>query len=336
MAGLAEPRPGRIGTALRFGLAALLTGSACAGQVFYQTGFEPGGARPFAAGPLAGQGGWVVRGGTANIEAGSGARGAQAVWIGAGRCELPMAGVSGVVWVDLFLRTGGSAAPVRLSPGVAAQVIFSSVEGVLALDGDGRGHGVFVTVAPWFATNRYVRLTLRLDQVRGQYDVWLDGVKRRSGLGLGEAGGGAWAGLAQETAGGARLDDLAVASWGLDADSDGDGLTDLDEIQLAGTGPLEPDTDRDGAIDGSEWLAGTDPTRADSVLKLGVGVDAAGGLWVEVPTVAGRAYTLMGREDWSVPGWRDLPVGIPGDGTRRRIGVGRAGAAGFYRIRLEK
>ena len=42
-------------------------------------------------------------------------------------------------------------------------------------------------------------------------------------------------------------------------DSDFDGLSDDDEINLVGTDPFNPDTDRGGVLDGEEWLRGTDP-----------------------------------------------------------------------------
>jgi hypothetical protein len=47
-------------------------------------------------------------------------------------------------------------------------------------------------------------------------------------------------------------------SWN-DADTDGDGLTDAEELGLLGTDPTKTDTDGDGADDGQEVLAGTDP-----------------------------------------------------------------------------
>ncbi len=42
-------------------------------------------------------------------------------------------------------------------------------------------------------------------------------------------------------------------------DSDGDGLSDYDEINIYGTDPLNPDTDGDGYNDGEEVSAGYDP-----------------------------------------------------------------------------
>ncbi|MGB6849405.1 MAG: carboxypeptidase regulatory-like domain-containing protein [Thermoanaerobaculia bacterium] len=51
---------------------------------------------------------------------------------------------------------------------------------------------------------------------------------------------------------------LLGTAWN-DADTDGDGLTDAEELGLLGTDPTKADTDGDGTDDGQELLAGTDP-----------------------------------------------------------------------------
>ena len=48
------------------------------------------------------------------------------------------------------------------------------------------------------------------------------------------------------------------------ADSDEDGLSDKDEIEVHETNPLNPDADRDGLLDGAEIAAGTDPDKKDT------------------------------------------------------------------------
>ncbi len=71
---------------------------------------------------------------------------------------------------------------------------------------------------------------------------------------------------------------VCVATWAYDnypsseIDSDGDGLSDADELSNSGdwpdtdgyiTDPDNPDTDGDGISDGDEFTQGTDPTVFD-------------------------------------------------------------------------
>ena len=56
---------------------------------------------------------------------------------------------------------------------------------------------------------------------------------------------------------------VAVAQEGADDDPDADALTNLQEFDL-GTFPTTADTDGDGANDGSEASAATDPLNASS------------------------------------------------------------------------
>lgn len=46
---------------------------------------------------------------------------------------------------------------------------------------------------------------------------------------------------------------------GKDVDTDGDGLSDRDEVEIYQTNPLEKDTDRDGVSDGDEVKRGDNP-----------------------------------------------------------------------------
>jgi hypothetical protein len=50
----------------------------------------------------------------------------------------------------------------------------------------------------------------------------------------------------------------------LDADTDDDGLSDSEEVNVHGTDPLDADTDDDGLADGEEVEAGADPADDDS------------------------------------------------------------------------
>ena len=53
----------------------------------------------------------------------------------------------------------------------------------------------------------------------------------------------------------------------LNADSDGDKLSDYDEVKTYGTDPLNPDTDADGYLDGEEVLNGYNPKGPGKLLN---------------------------------------------------------------------
>ena len=55
-------------------------------------------------------------------------------------------------------------------------------------------------------------------------------------------------------------------------DTDGDGLTDFEEINYYGTDPNNADTDGDGVTDGDEVAQGTDPTVYNEPGDLGEGL----------------------------------------------------------------
>jgi hypothetical protein len=55
------------------------------------------------------------------------------------------------------------------------------------------------------------------------------------------------------------LDEHRAGTEGCEPDSDGDGLTDGEELDVYGTDPLTGDSDGGGVADGDEIAAGTDP-----------------------------------------------------------------------------
>ena len=61
------------------------------------------------------------------------------------------------------------------------------------------------------------------------------------------------------------VDESTLGTDPLNPDTDGDGLTDGDEVATYGTDPLVEDSDGDGVSDGDEVTNGTEPTVANGL-----------------------------------------------------------------------
>ena len=70
-------------------------------------------------------------------------------------------------------------------------------------------------------------------------------------------------------------------------DSDNDGLSDADEVQVYGTDPYKWDTDGDGRSDGEEVLAGTNPLAADYARALTLNNTASDDVTVYIVFIGG-------------------------------------------------
>ncbi len=108
---------------------------------------------------------------------------------------------------------------------------------------------------PWLTTGSH---TLRF--------AWLDDYATNKVLGVGAV---VLLGIdgARTNANGRQDWVNAHLAWNPERDTDGDGLGDLDELDLYGTDPLLPDTDGDTLGDGEEvFVFGTDPLAPDSDL----------------------------------------------------------------------
>jgi Tol biopolymer transport system component len=102
-------------------------------------------------------------------------------------------------------------------------------------------------------------------------------------------------------------------------DLDQDGLP--DDWEVAFFGNLVPtageDPDQDGLTNRAEYLAGTDPTNAASVLRVltltSVGTGQTTLLW---SAMAGRVYRVQFKDDLSGPGWTELGAEVTAEGTQ--------------------
>lgn len=81
------------------------------------------------------------------------------------------------------------------------------------------------------------------------------------------------------------------------ADTDGEGLSDADEIQVYGTNPLRQDTDGEGQSDRVEVVAGTDPLDPASLFAIFQMTAGTGGQVFSWPGRANRLYTIVAAAD---------------------------------------
>ena len=120
-------------------------------------------------------------------------------------------------------------------------------------------------------------------------------------------------------------------------DIDGDGMDDAWEMSYFktlsrdGTG----DFDGDASTDRAEFLGGTDPIAAQSVLKV-IRIESPTGVAVELEwqSVSGKRYRVQYRESLSGGEWRDLPGDITAAGGTSTKVDEAPGEGRYYRILL--
>ncbi|HMP75129.1 MAG TPA: hypothetical protein PKE12_02420 [Kiritimatiellia bacterium] len=124
-------------------------------------------------------------------------------------------------------------------------------------------------------------------------------------------------------------DDLAMDTSGngipdaVDPDMDGDGISNVDEllgIWFGGlaTDPRRADTDGNGSSDHEEWMAGTNPTDADSQFRITrVIYNSATDVRIRFRSVGGRQYELFRAQTIGAL-YQEAPI----DGTEGAPGTG--------------
>jgi hypothetical protein len=201
---------------------------------------------------------------------------------------------------------------------------------------------------PFVAALNSSRLALTWTPLSGfpiaAYEIYMDGVQppdpptavvttnvwTQSGL---VAGSTHTFRLAYLMEGGARslLSDPATGTtWG--EDDNFDGLPDDWQALYwpAGAPASNVDSDGDGASNASEFLAGTDPTNADSVLKTWL-MRSAQGRRLNWSTQPGFIYQIQTSEDFG-SSWSNLGPARFAPGLSDSILLGNQGQRGFYRI----
>ena len=131
--------------------------------------------------------------------------------------------------------------------------------------------------------------------------------------------------------------DVFVLQLG-EADSDADGLDDGWEMAYFGTLARDgkADFDNDGQSDWQEFLAGTDPTKSGSVLRImTLTVSGAGATKVIWSAAPGRSYQVEFKDNLSDSNWNCFPDFITASSTTASFLDNSSSADHrFYRVRL--
>ncbi len=114
-------------------------------------------------------------------------------------------------------------------------------------------------------------------------------------------------------------------------DSDGDGLSDADEIAIHGTNPQLADTDGDGSGDGSEVRAGTDPLDPLDRFEILAISYQDGSATLDWTSAGERSYRVEASDDGN--GWRNAATGIPTAGPLTSATVADPGP--LFRVVVE-
>jgi len=301
--------------------------------VIYSTGFEPTESAAFLPGAITSQTGpWRVAKGSAEVQTRRVAHGGQAVRTGDCVIEMTFENPEPVLWVDAFIQDPGISQARQIPDGIASSLLLFRNGKLIALDGDGSGGGNFITVAE-LPNDRFMRLTIRTDYKAKRFDIWVDGKPTLDKLGFKDNSVARFHGAKRLAGANSYLDDFSLSTWGLDRDSDGDGLVDLDEAKFYGSYPLLADSDRDGANDAHEIAAGTQPTNPGSIFAVKIDTDEGGKTKLSIPTLTGLEYTLQRRAALSQGRWETLPgfENMPGDGRVQSFLETPDGRNFFYR-----
>jgi hypothetical protein len=120
-----------------------------------------------------------------------------------------------------------------------------------------------------------------------------------------------------------------IVTWG--ADENNDGIP--DEWQRDNWGKVWPsasaDSDGDGASNLAEFLAGTDPTNAGSVLKMEISPREQG-VYLQWPTTPGNYYQVQITSNFVT--WSDIGTPRFAPSTSDAVPMESTGTTQYYRV----
>jgi len=272
--------------------------------------FEDTDTLPFYIGNLGGQNSWSVNGiGDVLVTNAFARNGSQSVsFNGAATAAIVFDSTDTLVlWIDGFVRTEGSTttSPIETLPALSSILEFHASNGIRAFDGDGQGSGIMIDLGVPVDPGKWQRITIKQDYSSKKWDLYVDGMMIRAGLGFHSDSADCLTTFAQQNHTSAYLDFFSVTALGLEFDIDGDSLKDLDEYKFHKTNPFIADTDGDEVNDDVEIAAGTDPLDPNSYFKVTLIELSGDTVSITWPTVFGKSYMVQGTSNLTLE-WSDI------------------------------
>jgi hypothetical protein len=134
--------------------------------------------------------------------------------------------------------------------------------------------------------------------------------------------------------------ELALGTDPLRADTDGDGVSDYDEVNLYHTNPLMADTDSDGVSDADELVASSDPNDPSSTFKIATITKPSPGVFALTWSgVTGRNYRVLRSNEPGFTNYTVIGSGIAGQQPFTSFTdytLGATTASMFYKVEVEQ
>ena len=136
----------------------------------------------------------------------------------------------------------------------------------------------------------------------------------------------------------ATTNETALGTDPLNADSDGDGISDGDEINTHGSDPLLADSDNDGLADGQEIQCGTSPTNALDRLEITDFVSSTNqDFTIQWLSVGGKQYDIIRSKSLPMDSYTTVADGIYATPPTNTVTDTTAtNGVHFYRVRLRE